>query len=60
MTAVRQNGMALQYASKELKNHVDIVGNAVVTDVRAYQFASEELKKNKVILVDSIPSFNPY
>lgn len=52
LIAVRQNGLALQFASEELRSDKEVVLEAVNENGFALQFASEELKENKdVVLV---------
>ena len=48
LAAVAQNGWALQYVSKELKQNKEVVMVAVhvAQDVHALQFASYELKED--------------
>jgi len=46
LAAVAQNGWALQYVSKELKQNKEVVMVAVAQDVHALQFASYKLKKD--------------
>jgi hypothetical protein len=45
LEAVKQDGMALQFASDELKNNKDVVLKAVRQNVWVLRFASEELQK---------------
>ena len=42
--AVKQDGNALQYASKELQNDTRVVTAAVKQDGNALQYASKELQ----------------
>ena len=44
LEAVKQNGMALEYASKEFKADKEVVLAAVMQNPRALKFASEELR----------------
>jgi histidinol phosphatase-like PHP family hydrolase len=44
LAAVKQNGLALEYASKELQNDREVVLAAVKQDGRALEYASDELK----------------
>ncbi|EFC44680.1 predicted protein [Naegleria gruberi] len=54
--AVKQEGMALEYASLILKNDRDLVLRAVQQDGNAIQFASDELKRDRVIILEAIKS----
>lgn len=47
--AVHQNGMALEFASVELRNEFNIVLEAVKNDGMALQFASKEMRSNLII-----------
>jgi len=48
MAAVKENGLALQYASAELKGDREIVAEAVKeADNSVLQFASERLRKKR-------------
>jgi len=44
LEAVKQNGLALEYASKELQNDRDVVLAAVKQCGEALRYASDELK----------------
>lgn len=48
-SAVRNNGLALQYISEDLKKEKDIVISAVISNGMAIQYADEELKKDENI-----------
>ena len=54
--AVKKNGMALEYASKRLRNHYEIVLFAVKKNGLALQFASEALQHNTEIVSQAILS----
>ena len=58
LVAVRQNGMALKYASDELKNDFEVVFEAVGQNGYALMYASEELKNNRNIVLNAIDN-NP-
>ena len=45
MTAVSKNGLALKYASEELKDNSEIVLKAVSENGLALQYASQELNQ---------------
>lgn len=45
-TALHQNGMALEYASDELKDHPRIVLEAMVNRPDALRYASGEIQRN--------------
>jgi hypothetical protein len=47
LAAVAQNGIALTYASAELKNDKEVVLAAVAQNGRALRYASAELKNDK-------------
>ena len=51
MQAVEKNGTALRFASIEIRDSEEIVAIAVKNDWRAFEFASERLKRNKNSLV---------
>ncbi|WP_064581203.1 DUF4116 domain-containing protein [Streptobacillus moniliformis] len=48
LEAVKNNGWALEYASKELKNDKEAVMAAVKQNGDALQFASERLRNNEI------------
>jgi len=50
LTAVTQNGLALQYASKEWRGIREIVLSAVLQNGMALQYASERLRNNYEIV----------
>jgi Domain of unknown function (DUF4116) len=54
MTAVNQNGNALQYASNDLKNDKEIVMTAVQQDGYALRYASNDLKNDKEIVMTAV------
>ena len=45
-----QNGLALEYASDDLRNNPEIVKIAVAREGCALEYASDELRKDKDIL----------
>ena len=47
LQAVKLNGYAIRYASKELKSDKEIVFEAFKKDYNAFKFASKELLNNK-------------
>ena len=54
LAAVKQNGMALIFASEELKNDKEIVLAAVKQDEEAFLYASKEIRsKVKVLSPDN-------
>jgi hypothetical protein len=55
--AVSNNGLALQYASDELKNDENIVQLAVTNNGLALQYASNELKDNDDIAFIAVNSY---
>jgi hypothetical protein len=46
MTAVTQNGNALEYSGKDLKKDLEVVMTAVTQNGRAFQYADKDLKKD--------------
>ena len=54
LTAVTQNGNALQYASAELQGDPDIVLAAVKQDGQALQYASVELRGDREIVLAAV------
>ena len=50
LKAVQENGLALEYASDELKDDVEIVITAVNNNGLALMYASDELKKDNDII----------
>ncbi|MCX6788540.1 MAG: DUF4116 domain-containing protein [Candidatus Jorgensenbacteria bacterium] len=52
LNAVRQNGLALQYAKPEIKNDTLVVLEAVKQNPFAFQHASIELRSDFKFLVD--------
>ena len=56
LIAVKQNGMALEYASKELQNDKEVVMAAVKNNPEAIKYASEELQNNPFILLGLLVS----
>jgi hypothetical protein len=54
LTAVKQNGTALEYASDTLKGDKDIVSSAVKEDGNALQYASDTLKKDKDFVLTAV------
>lgn len=57
--AIKLDGLALQYASENLKNDPDIVLLAIQENMEAFNFASNELKNNKEFLLKVIEK-EPY
>ena len=53
--AINENGLALEYADKLLRNKIDFVTEAVKygnkDNFKAFQFASDSLKKNKSFIL---------
>ena len=58
MAAVKKDGMALQYASNEMKADREVVLAAVKEDGMALQFASDELKADEEVLSYVLPLTN--
>ena len=56
LAAVTQNGMALDYASKDLQNNFDIVLAAVKQNGESIKFSSDELQDDKEIILTAIES----
>ena len=54
LTAVQQNGMALQYASEQLKSDRDVVLAAIRKNSWALEFASEQLKGDKDVVLAAV------
>ena len=54
MAAVKQNGDALQHASKELREDRDIVMAAVKKNGRALEYASDELKGDRELVMAAV------
>jgi hypothetical protein len=52
--AVNQNGMALQFATENLKKDENVVKNAVNQNGMALQFAIENLKKEKNVVIEAV------
>uniref|UniRef100_A0A6C0H918 DUF4116 domain-containing protein n=1 Tax=viral metagenome TaxID=1070528 RepID=A0A6C0H918_9ZZZZ len=52
--AVSQNGLALEYASENLKNNKEIVKKAVTLDGLALEYASEKLKNDEEIVKKAV------
>ncbi|KIC75891.1 hypothetical protein DB41_GZ00550 [Neochlamydia sp. TUME1] len=50
LTAVRQNGLALDYASQELQNDREVVLTAVQQNASAVRYASQELQNDPIII----------
>tara|TARA_R110000868_G_scaffold140631_3_gene356430 strand:- start:763 stop:1008 length:246 start_codon:yes stop_codon:yes gene_type:complete len=42
---VKQNGLALEFASEELRNDLEVVIEAIKQDLNAFSFASPEVNK---------------
>lgn len=51
LTAITENGMALQYVSSRLQHDVEVVTTAVKQDGLSLRYASDELKANYVIVL---------
>lgn len=51
LSAVKENGKLLEYASPELQNDKEVVIEALKQDAEALEFASEELKNDKDIIL---------
>ena len=49
--AINQNGLALEYASREMQNNKHIVMAAVQQNGDALQYASEEMKNDPTVLI---------
>lgn len=56
MTAVQQYGLALRFASEELRNNKNIVLAAVQQNGLALQFTSKEFQNNKEIVLAALQS----
>ena len=54
LTTVKQNGLALQFASPKFKRDKQIVMAAVVQDGRALEFASPKLQQDKQIVMAAV------
>jgi hypothetical protein len=54
MAAVKKNGSALEYASKELRGNKEVVLAAVQQDWRALQNASDELKRDHEVVMAAV------
>ena len=54
LEAVKENGRALQYASKLLRNDKEVVLEAVKQDGRPLEYASNELKNDKEIVLKAV------
>ena len=54
MAAVSQNGLALEYATDEMKNDKDVVLAAVQNYGRALEYASDELKNDKDVVMAAV------
>jgi hypothetical protein len=54
IAAVTQDGLALQYASEELKSDFEIVIAAVKQNGLSIRFASDELQNNLTIIINAI------
>jgi thiol-disulfide isomerase/thioredoxin len=54
MAAVQKNGLALQYASDEMKNDKDVVTAAVQQNGLALEFASEKLKNDTDVVTAAV------
>jgi len=52
--AVKNNGLALQYASKKLRNDREVVLHAVTENGYALKYASDQRKDDKEIVVTAI------
>ena len=52
--AVKRDGWALEFASKELRNDKEVVIEAVKEDGRALQFASEGLRSDLDIVLEAV------
>lgn len=53
LEAVKQDGLDLGYASKELQNDKEVVLKAIAEDEEALEYASNELKKNPEFLAEA-------
>ncbi len=54
LAAVTKDGMALQYASTELKNNKEVVLTAVKNDGRALKFAKTKLQNDKDVVLAAV------
>jgi len=54
MVAVKQNWLALEFASNNLQNDNNIVMEAVKNNWKALKFASYEIQKNRNIVIEAI------
>lgn len=54
LEAVKLNGIALGYASDELKDNETIVSHAMKTNCWAFMHASSRLKRDKVLVIQAI------
>ena len=57
LKAVKQNGLALEYASDELKNDKEVVLAAVKQYGRALEYASDRLKDDKEVVLAAIEKY---
>jgi hypothetical protein len=51
MYVVGTTPLSLRFASKSLQNDFDVVSKAVLKDANSLEFASDELKNNKKIIM---------
>ena len=54
LKAIQNKGLALQFASEELKNDLEIVLIAIKSNISALKFASNGLKNNRLVLFDPL------
>ena len=54
LEVVREDGLALQYASKDLRGDKEVVLEAVRQNGRALQYASEDLRGDKEVVLEAV------
>jgi hypothetical protein len=54
LSAVNNNGLALQYASKRLKNKKEIIFKAIINNNNALIYISKKLKNDKLFIIKCI------
>ena len=54
LTAVKEDGRALKYASERLKDDKEFILKAVKQDGRALEFASKNLKNDKEVVLTAV------
>jgi hypothetical protein len=54
LTAVKQNGMALRYASQEMQNDQAVVSEAVKQNGLALEYASRAMQSSETIIIEAM------